>query len=334
MAAESPASQNYNHNIKNAKAITNLDLHVVDEAFGKYSDLYEDVLRVGTTASLEDIQLAYFDRRSELFTLLAKIDAKPQSESMINQRYKTERKMDSVVLAVRILGDASLRAAYDRIRSKRLQKGTPPLQSYSPSGPRLVTPTAADDGTSDIYDTSAMDDSGLVGKENPSAMRPQREKRGRTKNESPKTSPRKHSPGNNKHKRGASKNRYDPASEDNESIENDVAVDKRRGAGDLKRAAPGEDQSTAMESRQEDDTLAGTLETASTHDAETSKNSGGVFSCITGSRFFRKISNEISGACEDTLVSVDQVFNAFTLTDKDIKAVTKKIHKAKRQLDN
>jgi len=60
----------------------------------------------------------------------------------------------------------------------------------------------------------------------------------------------------------------------------------------------------------------------------------GMFGCISGSRALKSISNEISGACEDTLVSVDQVFNAFTLTDKDIKAVKKKIDRAKKQLDS
>ena len=94
--------------------------------------------------------------------------------------------------------------------------------------------------------------------------------------------------------------------------------------------------STAMESRQEDDTLAAeTMDTLSTVEKEEmEEKSSGVFSCLSGNRILRKMSDEISGAFEDTLVSVDQVFNAFTLTDKDIKAVTKKIHKAKKQLDN
>ena len=59
-----------------------------------------------------------------------------------------------------------------------------------------------------------------------------------------------------------------------------------------------------------------------------------ILSCITNSRVLRNISDELSGACEDTLMSVDQVFNAFTLTDKDIRAVTKRIDRAKRQLDS
>jgi hypothetical protein len=64
------------------------------------------------------------------------------------------------------------------------------------------------------------------------------------------------------------------------------------------------------------------------------ETSSGMLSCITNSRILRKLTDEISGACEDTLVSVDQVFNAFTLTDRDIRAVTKRIDKAKRQLEH
>jgi hypothetical protein len=339
---DNPAT-NYSHNRPNhSKPITNLDLRVVDEAFGKYSDLYEDVLRVGTTATQEDIQLAYFDRRSELFTLLAKIDAKPQSESMVNQRYKAERKMDSVVLAVRILGDPNLRVAYDRIRSRRLQIGTTPSKSYKEAAPRLVTPTAAaagEEGNPASYDTRVMEDSGHVGMEDRAAMSPPRDKREeRRKKESPKRSRNLFSsPGKNDRKRGSSKNRPLNATPPESTESLDAMMDDDDGDDDdvvpVDKTGTVEETSTAMESRQEDDTLAGTLETASTHDVESGEKGSGMFSCLAGSRIFRKISDEISGACEDTLVSVDQVFNAFTLTDKDIKAVTKKIHKAKRQLD-
>jgi hypothetical protein len=337
---DNPATT-FSHNRPNhSKPITNLDLHVVDESFGKYSDLYEDVLRVGTTATQEDIQCAYFDRRSELFTLLVKIDAKPQSESMVNQRYKAERKMDSVVLAVRILGDPNLRVAYDRIRSRRLQIGTTPSKSYKEAAPRLVTPTAAaggDEGNPASYDTRVMEDSGHVGMEDPAAMSTPGDKRvERRKKESPTRSRNLFSsPGKNDRKRGSSKNRSINATppESTESLDA-MLDDDDDDVVPVDKTGTVEETSTAMESRQEDDTFAGTLDTASTHDVESSGEKGsGMFSCLAGSRIFRKISDEISGACEDTLVSVDQVFNAFTLTDKDIKAFTKKIHKAKRQLD-
>jgi hypothetical protein len=259
---------------------------------------------------------------------------------MVNQRYKAERKMDSVVLAVRILGDPNLRVAYDRIRSRRLQIGTTPSKSYKEAAPRLVTPTAAaggDEGNPASYDTRVMEDSGHVGMEDPAAMSTPGDKRvERRKKESPTRSRNLFSsPGKNDRKRGSSKNRSINATppESTESLDA-MLDDDDDDVVPVDKTGTVEETSTAMESRQEDDTFAGTLDTASTHDVESSGEKGsGMFSCLAGSRIFRKISDEISGACEDTLVSVDQVFNAFTLTDKDIKAFTKKIHKAKRQLD-
>ena len=50
------------------------------------------------------------------------------------------------------------------------------------------------------------------------------------------------------------------------------------------------------------------------------------------SHIIGRLADEIADACEDTLLSVDQVFNAFTLTGKDIKAVTRRIDRAKREL--
>jgi len=338
-----------------------LDLQTIDDAFGKHSDLYEDVLQVAISANQEEIQLAYFDRRSELFTILAKIDAKPPSDVTLAQRFRAEKKMDAVVLAVRILGDPSLRASYDRIRPQRLQQteSLPPRQSSSyhqssNNSPRLVTPTAGDDTSSDIYDTSAMGDDTMAQEsiENnhntsptPALNLPPREKarKDSTKRHSFSSSSNKN---HHLHRAAASsspklskkQNRHPKEPTDSLDVmtsEEDMVVkekQRRRVASSRKKEVVLEEPSLDLESRQEDDTLA-TVDTMSTHGLAVKKQSSGMFSCITGSRFFRKISDEISGACEDTLVSVDQVFNAFTLTDKDIKAVTKKIHKAKRQLD-
>jgi hypothetical protein len=340
------------HSSKSTPA--DLDLTVVDKAFGKHADLYEDVLQVTTNASQEEIQLAYFDRRSELFTILAKIDAKPESESMVSQRYMAERKMDSVVLAVRILGDPALRVVYDRVRSKRLKEVSTPSSAKRRSSyqaPRIVTPAAAaEDRNSDVYDTRAMEEIGepvsvevSVLDLSPGAVSPNHERKKRSKNHHK-------SPKHEKSKKGHSNmedyprpphqyNHHDRYSFEDPDVKADALseeednkrVDRRTKKSDV--ATPADDLSVATESRQEEDTVVDTLDSASAQEQDAVKKSSGMFSCITGSRIFRKISDEISGACEDTLVSVDQVFNAFTLTDKDIKAVTKKIHKAQRQLD-
>ena len=127
---------------------TSLDLQVIDETFGAEADLYKDVLRVNITATQEEIQLAYFDRRSELFTLLAKIDATmkgPHSESSSSfvdqRRYQAEKRMDCVVFAVRVLANPALRTFYDedirphRVGGRRMQRtfGTDSIPSRSQS---------------------------------------------------------------------------------------------------------------------------------------------------------------------------------------------------------
>lgn len=360
-----PQMKPYTSSLSKSSSKHQLDLQVINDAFGKHSDLYEDVLHVASSATQEEIQLAYFDRRSELFTLLAKIDAKPQSDAMVNQRYKAERKMDAVVLAVRVLGSSSLRAAYDRVRPERLREPaamTPQWFSRrNLSSPRLVTPTAAaavigsgfDDGYSEMYDTSELEEtqSVEVGVDtlppvrSPTNTRSQRRETNKEIRETKRETSRKtsiKSSKSHKTKRDANVNSNGltkTSSKDTDSTEvmseGDDGVAVRHSSQQKIKNLIEDNLSVAMESRQEDDTLAAdTMDTVSTTEKEAVRKSSGVFSCFSGSRVLRKLSDEISGAFEDTLVSVDQVFNAFTLTDKDIKAVTKKIHKAKRQLDN
>jgi curved DNA-binding protein CbpA len=325
------------HRLSSSSSKQHLDLKVIDVAFGRHSDLYEDVLEVAPSATQEEIQLAYFDRRSELFTLLAKIDSMPQSENMANQRYKAERKMDSVVLAVRVLGDPTLRAFYDNIRLDRIHE-----------------PAVLDDGNSDIYDSSALEETESVEVEMDSLPQvsastdrfPHRESRKKIrppKIETDRTLSTKSK--NQKKKRHHNHDTNDGGGLTKSTSKDTESTDVMSDADDNVISPPTNQRkirnliednlSIAMESRQEDDTLAGeTLDTLSTLEKEDEQKSSGVFACFSGSRMLRKVSDEISGAFEDTLVSVDQVFNAFTLTEKDIKAVTKKIHKAKRQLDN
>lgn len=425
-----------------------LDLKVIDDAFGKTSDLYTDVLQVPTDATQEEIQLAYFDRRSELFTLLAKIDSKPQSESMVAQRYRAERKMDSVVLAVRILGDPALRASYDThirpIRVPPSSKGkaqqqqsqqvkqtatravsTPertssrrPAVSTGQQQPSVVTPTGMMTMKSKEMEqtTIELQPRFSVAASASSSPSPFNRKTSRNAGGSKaleRTAKKKRQESSGSDVGGGGNGSWFPfsssafnsniksysAPEPIDKVEAGVADSKKSAAAAAAATAPavavtsartnsntrpsaswstaaaaartklfksksgqitsldtfesetsGVESATA-ESRHEDETQtqAETVETLSTFDNydgaddvdtvmlfKGKKNSGGdgFFSCITASRTLKSISDEISGACEDTLVSVDQVFNAFTLTDKDIKAVTKKIEKAKRQLDS
>lgn len=107
------------------------NLAVVNDAFGYNADLYTDVLQVQPNAGAEQIQEAYFDRRNDLFLILADIDNANDddddgaviADSSVTdaRRRKAERQMDAVVCAVRILGDPDLRLEYDDLRTERMQ---------------------------------------------------------------------------------------------------------------------------------------------------------------------------------------------------------------------
>jgi hypothetical protein len=102
------------------------NLLVIDEAFGPSADLYVDVLGVQPNASNGQIQHSYFDRREELFRLLNDIDEDQEQDSITaSHRLHAERKLDAVVVAMRILGDSELRIEYDDMRFERLQGAAP-----------------------------------------------------------------------------------------------------------------------------------------------------------------------------------------------------------------
>jgi hypothetical protein len=102
------------------------NLLVIDEAFGPSADLYVDVLGVQPNASNGQIQHSYFDRREELFRLLNDIDEDQEQDAITaSHRLHAERKLDAVVVAMRILGDPELRIEYDDMRFERLQGAAP-----------------------------------------------------------------------------------------------------------------------------------------------------------------------------------------------------------------
>ena len=110
-----------------SNTMNELNLSVVNEAYGDHSDLYLHVLRVKPNAGSAQIQEAYFDRRNELFHILSQISRTGKENDNDNdddqqqQQRNTERKMDAVVCAVRILGDPDLRLQYDDIRTERVR---------------------------------------------------------------------------------------------------------------------------------------------------------------------------------------------------------------------
>ena len=307
------------------------DLAVVDDAYGTFADLYSDVLRVSVVATHEQIQLAYFDRRSELFTLLAKIDTKEQTEEAVEERFQAERRMDAVVLAVRILGDTEQRLAYDKIRQERLLNRRRAAQGHLPGHEPDIRATSALDSVDEQDDHKRGKRNSRRDRKRDTEVRSSGDKRDKRKkagsekkssrsenSASPPRRPREPSKSQHKLSLDQSKETVDTEhmTEDDESPRRAKGF---RGNGD--------------EDRQDADDATYQTEIASVASGRAEGKSD-ILSCITNSRILRSISDEISGACEDALVSVDQVFNAFTLTDKDIRAVTKRIDKAKQQFDN
>jgi hypothetical protein len=114
-----------------------LNLSIVDEAFGPSADLYQDVLHVPSNASARMIQRAYFDRRNELFRILSDLDQYGESNEPTTEAklLRAERKMDAVVTAGRILGDSVKRSQYDDMLMDRLNEGA--FQSRIVKSPQL-----------------------------------------------------------------------------------------------------------------------------------------------------------------------------------------------------
>ena len=127
-----------------SNTMNELNLSLVNEAYGNHADLYLHVLRVKPNAASAQIQEAYFDRRNELFQILSqmniaqtgsddnKIDDNDDQQQYL--QYNTERKMDAVVCAVRILGDPDLRLQYDDIRTERTRLYNQQIRNAVPHG--------------------------------------------------------------------------------------------------------------------------------------------------------------------------------------------------------
>eukprot|EP00978_Attheya_sp_CCMP212_P029641 scaffold105970_cov43-Attheya_sp.AAC.2 len=100
---------------------------VIEFSYGRNADLYADVLQVSSGASQDEIQHAFFQRRFELYRVLQQtggdsamsVDSSSSVSAMSSgQKLFTERRMDAVVYAYRILGDPDERRAYDAKRAK------------------------------------------------------------------------------------------------------------------------------------------------------------------------------------------------------------------------
>ena len=281
-----------------------MDFSVINQAFGDYADLYTDVLRVSVAASPEQIQLAYFDRRSELFSLLAKFDAGDGGEAALRERAVAELKMDAIVLAVRILGDAEQRVTYDNTMRQERQRQKRLLQESTENAQRPSRSSRARAKSADIIAD--------LQKSSPASLKSSPKYKADQLKPSPKGVNETHD--------------TDPSTdEEEETIDDTYATDTYATETDASSAY-------IVPKRRSSSKTAKSNKLATYDKLNPNKNN--MLTAFSNSRIVKNISDEVSGTCSDTLMSFDQVFNAFTLSDKDIKAVTKRIEKAKRQLDS
>lgn len=335
----------YSKSVRNTKQQTpapvqEMDLTVVDKAYGDYADLYGDVLRVSATATHEHIQLAYFDRRSELFTLLAKIDAKSHDARTEKERRQAERKMDSVVLAVRILGDSVSREQYDQARQSRMLQRRRSKQNHFDGDYSKVSRRATFQQEQVTSEARYSDNSNeqQTSNEHRSSSRSKPSSSGRSSGRTPSKSSSRRSAAVST--LDDTLNTYEMTDEEQDadletylSYETDEfrQDDTTVGSGTIGTMTIGE--TTVGSCTIETNTIGeATLDTYTVITLDEDKVDPNNF--CGDSPFARKFQKEVSGAFQDTVASFDQVFNAFTLTDKDIRAVTKRIDKAKRQLDD
>ena len=352
-----------------------LNLNVVNEAFGHRSDLYMDVLQVQPNAGSDQIQEAYFDRRNELFQLLAEIDHTTDDSVMDSHRQHAERKMDAVVCAVRILGDPDLRLQYDDVRNERVRhhspvssarhrlrksmdaaRGpkpeTPSRKLHSPSslnsrrtlwqnvetsptpdlqnvsGTSMNTSTMYTDfsyssrskGTTDgtFLTSPSVDDDGSSSRYMRSKSTPSLKKLAPPPLSSKQP---RNSPAELQQERARSVAQRQPLSLSrrmtSSSLDGDVSTQFSKG-------------STTYfddDDYEEDETLytvddGESLDGRKTRASDPSSEEG----------FLDRLRAEVLGAIDDTAMALEQVLNAFTLQEADIRAVMGRIDKAKRQV--
>lgn len=286
------------------------DLDIIDQAYGLDADIYTDVLRVSYLASDAEIQSAFFDRRSQIFTVLSKLnqendDSCDDDEIALSQRRFAERRMDAVVMAFRILKDPELRTIYEEDRDLRVSR----RRELASKAKRL----SKEEDISSPRGVLSFDDSVQTV--------PSDEKKSRSKKKKLR--------------------------EVNSKVESPPRVSRTRGGMTKKGSARAsfnasrETEQTPTTSGDETDvqtTGSGTDdEKRNTSDAEDymdtpRKKPEGVLAKISESTIVKAISDEIHGAYLDTYSAFDQVFNAFTLQDAEIDAVCGRINKAQEQL--
>ena len=325
-----------------------LNLESINEAFGESADLYRDILGVKANASNDQIQRAYFERRNELFQLLAELESTPELDSSsASRRAQAERKMDAIVMTLRILGDKSLRSAYDDVRLERVAlrnsnntvtRNSPAIFTMEEEGDIPMKPKSVLKKSSyniSIVEVDTSQDEGALGERS--------ELTGMTNGTSTfstrilpqdtsyTSSPERNSTaavtfgGADANSKTSSKNSKKRKTTKTKRKVRRVSPDQPRSGNAVRRKKmQGTDETF-------DSTLASDVESvASEGSFRTMETSYTTYERNRG--YFQAMKDEIMGAIDDTSQSFHQVFSVFTLREDEIDAVAGRIDKARRQM--
>lgn len=297
---------------------------LVDQAYGANADLYENVLRIAPTSSNTEITRAYFDRRNELFAILADLDASSTLDDDIleSQKHRAECRMKAVVFAGRVLGDALLRKDYHNRFAHRLPKDVPnELPSLPPRKRKDEKPWSKVKSVRGRRSTRYQEASRTQSVRTTRSIQPLKTEEDR--------SPRQTRSFSNRGRRSINVIE-DSDDDDEESLENQR---RRRRNNRVDRSTPttqrrGRSPPAPVVSPDKDDT---TLGEATLTDGDTitlmTEDSAMPPKSLAG-----VLLKEVSGCCDDASNTLHDVFSVFTLRDDDIANVTQRIRLAKQSL--
>lgn len=301
-----------------SKPSERFNLQVIDQAYGPYADLYVDVLRVSYLASDKEIQAAFFERRSEIFAILSKLNCGDDSEHdeiALSQRRFAERRMDAVVMAFRVLKGPESRKAYEKERERRIASRLASTVRRDSDTPSPVIDMEQGDTPEGMFSV----DGSVCPSQMEETISVSSRSRVRGTDSSVETyakQPRKaravRSPRTTLSPRGLPRRTDESVSRDGAQLSTDDSCRDLR------------------EERSDRETL-------SHHDGmgrirRRRKRHEGVIERKSESSLVRTIADEVHGVYLDTITAFDQVFNAFTLQEQDIVAVCGRIEIAKKQL--
>jgi len=321
------------------EASTGVTLMAIDKAFGPTADLYLEVLGVKPNATSEQIQRAYLDRRNELFQLLSDLELEEDDSVLASHRFHAERKMDAVVMAMRILGDPELRLQYDDLRHERVQGRMSPTRvtsmdeadiSLSHKGPQIRNNMNQENRPHYVGNSPSTASESSGSEMRPIQLDPPTEKRGTSARHS-RSSRHESRKGHQRHSRSTATRK-----EGILKTKTKFAPSTPPAMTDARHEMDDDDQSNTRETRMNvsPDGTAGTqdMDDLGTYASETSTVFTESTMMTQKKGFVQRVRDEVVGVFDDTAMSFHQVFNAFTLSEEDITAVQHRIEKANRQL--